>query len=168
MKLDFWIEHYFVLKKKMIKVHQFIYFSVHIFNLLIHIMWCSSFLYLRRVGSIGPYLTEKATACLINSVTSCLDFCSTSTSITSDQMNRLQRVQNCSTRLIAKKRKHEHITPVLTGLHWLPLEFCTNWLFWLSVISRVLFLYICLLFCTFVNHHAFFAHFLKNCSEFPG
>ena len=35
----------------------------------------SSFLSLRRIGSIRPYLTEKATACLINSVvTSRLDF----------------------------------------------------------------------------------------------
>ena len=85
----------------------------------------SSFLSLRRIGPIRPYLTEKATACLINSVvTSRLDFCnSTLTCITSDQINRLQRVQNCSARLIAKKRKHEHITPILTELHWLPLEF---------------------------------------------
>ena len=64
-------------------------------------------------------------ACLINSVvTSRLNFCnSTLTGITSDQINRLQRVQNCSARLIAKKRKHEHTTPILTELHWLPLEF---------------------------------------------
>ena len=45
------------------------------------------------------------------------------TGITSDQINRLQRVQNCSARLITKKRKHEHVTPILTELHWLPLEF---------------------------------------------
>ena len=83
------------------------------------------FLSLRRIGSIRPYLAEKATACLINSVvTSRLDFSNfTLTGITSDQINRLQRVQNCSARLIAKKRKHEHITPILTELHWLPLEF---------------------------------------------
>ena len=82
----------------------------------------SSFLSLRRIGSIRPYLTEKATACLINSVvTSRLDFCNSAlTGITSDQINRLQRVQNCSARLITKKRKHEHITPNLTELHWLP------------------------------------------------
>ena len=41
----------------------------------------------------------------------------------SDQINRLQRVQNCAARLIAKKRKREHITPILIELHWLPLEF---------------------------------------------
>ena len=73
-------------------------------------------------------MTEKATACLINSVvTSRLDFCnSTLTGITSDQINRLQRLQNSSARLIAKNRKHEHNyfdTPILTELHWLFLEF---------------------------------------------
>ena len=42
-----------------------------------------------------------------------------------------------------------------------------HWLFWLSITSRVLFLYICLLFCTFIIHHTFFDH-LRNCSKFPG
>ena len=85
----------------------------------------SSVLSFRRIGSIRPYLTEKATACLVNSVvTSHLDFCNSSlTGITSDQLNHLQRVQNCATRLVVKKRKHENITPILTELHWLPLEF---------------------------------------------
>ena len=85
----------------------------------------SSFLSLWRIGSFRPYLTEKVTACLINSVvTSRLDFCnSTLTGITSDQINRLRRVQNCSTPFMAKKRKHKHITPILTELHWLPLIF---------------------------------------------
>jgi hypothetical protein len=85
----------------------------------------SSFLSLRRIGSIRTYLSEKATACLINSVvTSRLDFCnSTLTGITADQLSRLQRIQNCAARLIAKKRKHEHITPILIELHWLPIAF---------------------------------------------
>ena len=132
----------------------------------------SSFLSLRRIGSIRPYLTEKATACLINSVvTSRLDFCnSTLTGITSDQINRLQRVQNCSARLIAKKRKHEHITPILTELHWLALEFRIQYK--LAVLafrhfegtlppylSTVLHIY---------QPRVFFAHLLKNCSKFPG
>ena len=70
-------------------------------------------------------MTEKATACLINSVViSRLDFCnSTLTGITSDQNKSSSESSNCSARLIDKKRKHEHITPILTELHWLPLEF---------------------------------------------
>ena len=59
----------------------------------------------RGIGSIRPCLTKKATACLINSVvTSHLNFYnSTLTGITSDQINRLQRVQNCAAGLIAKR-----------------------------------------------------------------
>ena len=54
-----------------------------------------------------------------------------------------------------------------TGCLW-NFVFNTNWLFWLSVILRVLFLHICPLFCTFTNHYMFFDHLLKNCSKFPG
>ena len=43
--------------------------------------------------------------------------------ITSDQLNRLQHIQNCAAQLILKKRKHDHITPLLIALHWLPVEF---------------------------------------------
>ena len=57
-------------------------------------------------------------------VTSRLDFCNLSlTGIATDQLNRLQRIQNCAARLIMKKRKYDHITPVIHELHWLPLEF---------------------------------------------
>ena len=55
----------------------------------------SSFLSLRRIGCIRPYLSDRATSCLVNSiVTSRLDFCNSSlTGITTDQRNRLQIIQ---------------------------------------------------------------------------
>ena len=37
-------------------------------------------------------------------------------------LQRLQRIQNCSARLIIRTRKYEHITPVLRRLHWLPVR----------------------------------------------
>ena len=37
-------------------------------------------------------------------------------------MNKLQMVQNSAARLIARQRKHQHITPVLVELHWLPVR----------------------------------------------
>ena len=36
--------------------------------------------------------------------------------------NKLQKIQNAAARLIKKKSKFEHITPVLRELHWLPVE----------------------------------------------
>ena len=35
---------------------------------------------------------------------------------------RLQSVQNAATRLVSGARRHDHITPVLTKLHWLPVR----------------------------------------------
>ena len=85
----------------------------------------SSFLSLRRIGCMRPYLSTRAISCLVNSIiTSRLDFYNSSLAgITTDQLNRLQRIQNCAARLIMKKRKYDHITPVIYELHWLPLEF---------------------------------------------
>ena len=35
---------------------------------------------------------------------------------------RLQRLQNIAARMITYTKKTEHITPVLAGLHWLPIQ----------------------------------------------
>ena len=34
---------------------------------------------------------------------------------------RLQAVQNRAARLVTRSRKHDHITPILKQLHWLPI-----------------------------------------------
>ena len=34
----------------------------------------------------------------------------------------LQRVQNSAARLILKKKKSDHISPILSSLHWLPVS----------------------------------------------
>ncbi|XP_062585577.1 uncharacterized protein LOC134247212 [Saccostrea cucullata] len=36
-------------------------------------------------------------------------------------LNKLQRVQNTAARIITKTPRHDHITPVLKELHWLPI-----------------------------------------------
>ena len=37
-------------------------------------------------------------------------------------IKRLQHVQTVATRIVALTPKHEHISPVLRELHWLPIE----------------------------------------------
>ncbi len=55
-------------------------------------------------------------------VTSRLDYCnSLYCGISKSQIVHLQLVQNAAARLLLKCRKHEHITPVLRSLHWLPV-----------------------------------------------
>ena len=82
------------------------------------------FLELRRIASIRPYLSN--TLCIrlvIALVTSRLDSCnSIYIGIPQAQIEKLQRVQNCAARLITGTRKHDHITPVLKDLHWLPVK----------------------------------------------
>ena len=37
-------------------------------------------------------------------------------------MDRLQAVQNACARLVMLSKKHDHITPLLINLHWLPVS----------------------------------------------
>ena len=38
------------------------------------------------------------------------------------QLQKLQRIQNATARLICGSKRHEHITPILKSLHWLPIH----------------------------------------------
>ena len=37
-------------------------------------------------------------------------------------ISRLQRLQNNAARIVSRRRKFDHISPVLKDLHWLPVE----------------------------------------------
>ncbi len=37
-------------------------------------------------------------------------------------INKLQLVQNAAARVLTRTRKYDHISPVLSTLHWLPVE----------------------------------------------
>ena len=39
------------------------------------------------------------------------------------QLKKLQYVQNTAARIITRTRKFDHITPVLSDLHWLPVSY---------------------------------------------
>ena len=61
---------------------------------------CASFLELRRIASIRPYLSQSAAAMVISR----LDYCnSVFTGLPADQIAQLQRVQNNAARLVLKK-----------------------------------------------------------------
>ena len=80
--------------------------------------------HLYRLSSIRHYLTTEAAKSAVNAlVTSRLDYCNSLLhNIPLSQTARLQRVQNNAARLITRTSKHDHITPVLKELHWLPVE----------------------------------------------
>ena len=52
------------------------------------------------------------------------DYCnSVFTGLPADHIARLQRVQNNAARLVMKKRRRDHVTPLLKQLQWLPVKF---------------------------------------------
>ena len=85
----------------------------------------AAYLELRRIASIRPYLTQSATAQLVSSaITSQLDYCnSILAGLPLKQILRLQRVQNNAAKLVLRKSKYDHVTPLLQELHWLPIKF---------------------------------------------
>ena len=38
-------------------------------------------------------------------------------------IQRLQRIQNTAARVATRRKKHDHITPTLETLHWLPIHY---------------------------------------------
>ena len=83
-----------------------------------------AYLEIRRIGSIRQYLSVEASKTLVSSlVLSRLDYCN-AVLVGSPQvlLDKIQRVINCSARLIYKASKSAHITPLLFDLHWLPIS----------------------------------------------
>jgi hypothetical protein len=78
---------------------------------------------LYRIGRIRRFLDRTSTERLIHAlITSRLDYCNSILIHTPDYLiARLQRIHNSAARLICRTRKHEHITPILISLHWLPV-----------------------------------------------
>ncbi len=88
----------------------------------------SAYYQIRRIGSIRGYLTANAAKSLVSSlVTSTLDYCNALLiRLPKAQIGRLQCVQNTAACLITRTSKYSHITPVLKDLHWLPIEYRTQ------------------------------------------
>jgi hypothetical protein len=76
---------------------------------------------LRHVRESLPEDIARTVACSI--VGSRLDYCnSLYASMSKQNFNKLQRVQNTLARVVLRRGKFEHINPALTELHWLPVE----------------------------------------------
>ena len=78
---------------------------------------------LRDISMIRRYLTKEAAIISVNSfVTSRLDCCNALLyGIPAYLMQQLQVVQNATAKVVAKRRKFDHMTPILKDdLHWGP------------------------------------------------
>lgn len=85
----------------------------------------SCFNQIRNIGRIRSYITDSACKTLVCSlITSRLDYGNALLyDVNASALAKLQRVQNTAARLIARRKKYDHITPVLIELHWLPVKF---------------------------------------------
>ena len=88
----------------------------------------SSYFHLRKIGSIRPYLTDASTAKLVSSlILSSFVYCNSTLSGRPSSLKRLQKFLNNAARLVLRKRKSNHVTPLLKQLYWLPSEACIHY-----------------------------------------
>ena len=80
--------------------------------------------HLRQISEIRFNLDEKSAKTLMHSfVSSRLDaFNGLLYGVPDIHLSKLQRIQNAAARVIAGIKKHDHITPTLMDLHWLPIR----------------------------------------------
>ena len=84
----------------------------------------SCYYHLRRISLIRKHLTTEATVKLVLClIMSRIDYCNSLPSgVNQSYIHTLQRIQNNAARLILIKKKTDHISPLLTQLHWLPVQ----------------------------------------------
>ena len=84
----------------------------------------SAWYHLYQISKIRRYLTTDQTKSVIHAyVTSRLDQNnSLLLGLPKKSLKCLQCIQNASAKLIVRGRKHDHVTPILKNLHWLPIE----------------------------------------------
>jgi hypothetical protein len=83
------------------------------------------FFHLRRLRQIRRRCGQEVTTRLVLAfVTSRIDYCnSVLAGLPQSTLTPLQRVQNSAVRLIFNLLPHDHVTPGLIQLHWLPIQF---------------------------------------------
>lgn len=84
----------------------------------------TAFYHLRTISRIRKYLSNEDCEKLVHAfISSRLDSCNSLLyGLPKKLLSKLQRIQNTAARIITRKRKFDHITPVLIHLHWLPVE----------------------------------------------
>ena len=80
--------------------------------------------HIRSLSRARPSLTRSAAnAIAVTLIMSRLDYCNSLLSgLPLKQTRRLQAVQNAAARVVAKSKVSDHISPVLSKLHWLPVQ----------------------------------------------
>lgn len=86
---------------------------------------CKSLFYeLRKIGQLSTFLNESSLKTLVSSfIFSRIDYCnSLLVNLPNVVLQKLQRLQNQAARIVLRRKKRDHITPMLLTLHWLPVN----------------------------------------------
>jgi len=83
-----------------------------------------TFFYLHNIKRDRKYLSRESTEMLVHAfITSRVDYCNSPLyGLPNYQLNKLQRVLNASAWLVCNAPRFCHISPLLRGLHWLPVK----------------------------------------------
>ena len=79
---------------------------------------------LRNIGKIRRFLSSESAKTVIHAtVMSRIDYGNALLcGITDSLCRRLQKIQNYAARMITRTAYHDHVTPALQSLHWLPVR----------------------------------------------
>ena len=79
---------------------------------------------MRNIAKIKSFLSASDLEIVIHAlISSRLDYCNSIYSgLNKKSISRLQMIQNSAARLLTNTKKRDHITPILAGLHWLPVS----------------------------------------------
>ena len=82
------------------------------------------YFHLSNIAAIRNSLNKECAEKLLHAfVTSKLDFCNSLLVFLPDFLtSKLQRLQNAVAKLVTKRPRREHVTPLLMELHWLPVR----------------------------------------------
>ncbi len=84
----------------------------------------TEFFHLKNISKLRPMLSMSNAEMLINAfMTSRLDYCNALVGgCSACLINKLHMVQNAAARVLTRTRKYDHLSPVMSTLHWLPIK----------------------------------------------
>ena len=95
-------------------------------KMALHVSFLIRSLYfgLKQISNIRNYISiDTCKKLVVSLLFSKLDYCnSLLTNLPSHSLKKLQTFQNQAAKLVFRKKKYDHATPLLFSLHWLPVE----------------------------------------------
>ncbi|KAI5090037.1 hypothetical protein C0J45_20172, partial [Silurus meridionalis] len=84
-----------------------------------------AFFHLRNISKLRNMMSISDAEKLVHAfMTSRIEYCNALLGgCPASLINKLQLVQNAAARVLPRSRKYDHITPILSSLHWLPVKF---------------------------------------------